>query len=523
MQSNSGQSRRAARVAAISPSRSRRVLAASVLAATTLGALSIIGLHPALAQRPDQPSIQTPFGRAPLTFADIVDRVKPSVVSIYVTAGEPPRVASRTPGQRGGRDAFPELPDDHPLNEFFKNLPREFGNGAPQGPQRRGMAQGSGFVISADGYVVTNNHVVANGTKIQVSFDDHEKFDATLIGADPRTDLALIKITTPKGPLPFVRFASNPVRVGDWVLAVGNPFGLGGTVTAGIVSALSRDIGSGPYDFMQIDAAVNKGNSGGPTFNLDGEVVGVNTAIYSPSGGSVGIAFAVPAKTAGDVISQLRVNKSVSRGWLGVKIESIDEDKAASLGLREPRGALINEITPSGPASSSALKAGDVVLGVNGAKVEDSRDLARKIADIAPGTAVSLEVSRYGKSETVSVKLGTFPSDPTNVASAPSPAPSPAGTTELTALGLTLSVAQPNGDGKGGGVVIKGVDNASDAAQKGLKSGDVILEVQGVTVSSPADVTTGVQKARDNGRKAILLRIKQGETARFVAVQLKAG
>jgi serine protease Do len=496
-----------------------RLMPAALLAAAGLGALSLAGPVPVLAQRAETQTIQTPYGRAPITFADIIDRVKPSVVSIHVTAGGAgPRVAGR--GGRGGRDAFPELPDDHPLNEFFKNLPRDFGggNGAPQAPQRRAMAQGSGFVISADGYVVTNNHVVSGASKIQVSFDDREKLDAELIGTDARTDVALLKISNPKGPLPFVKFTEKTARVGDWVLAVGNPFGLGGTVTAGIVSALSRDIGSGPYDFMQIDAAVNRGNSGGPTFNLEGEVVGVNTAIYSPSGGNVGIAFAIPATTAKDVVDQLRVNRTVNRGWLGVKIESVDEDKAASLGLKEPRGALVNEITPAGPASKSTLKAGDVILSVNGAKVENSRDLARKIAEFAPSTSVNLEVSRYGKTETVSVKLGTFPSE-TQVAAAPPPQES--GATELTQLGVTLSNEKAANDAEG--VTIKSVDNQSDAATKGLKAGDVIMEVQGQPVRSPDDVASGVKKARDANRKAVLLRVKQGDNTRFVAVQLKAG
>ena len=496
-------------------SRTARVLVpVSLLTASALGVLALVSPPAAIAQRAEPPSVATPFGRAPYSFADIIEKVKPAVVSIHVASGSGPRVASKG---KNGRDALPDLPDDHPLKEFFKNLPKEFGGGAPDSP-RRLQAQGSGFVISSDGYVVTNNHVIAGASKIQVSFDEREKLDAELIGTDARTDVALLKITNPKGPLPTVRFSSKPVRVGDWVLAVGNPFGLGGTVTAGIVSALSRDIGSGPYDFLQIDAAVNKGNSGGPTFNLDGEVVGVNTAIYSPSGGNVGIAFAVPAKTASDVIEQLRTNKTVSRGWLGVKIESVDEDKAASLGLKEPRGALVNEITANGPAASSALKAGDVILSVNGAAIESSRDLARKIAELAPNTNVSLNVSRYGKTETVSVKLGTFPSDQ-QIAGAPKAEPAP-GSTELAALGLT--VTETKGP-KAEGVLIKDVDGESDAATKGLKSGDLILEVQGKPVKNADDVSAGIKKAKDDGRKAVLLRVKQGETVRFVAVQLKDG
>ena len=248
------------------------------------------------------------MGRAPLSFADIVERVKPSVVSISVTnGGGDAKVADLRKGGKGkGGPApgIPDLPEDHPLNDFFKNLPK--GGGGDQ-QERPSLAQGSGFVISADGYVVTNNHVVENATKVTVSFDEKEKYEAEVIGTDPRTDLGLLKIKAKDGkPFPFVKFAGNQGRTGDWVLAIGNPFGLGGTVTAGIISAFGRDIGSGPYDFLQIDAAVNRGNSGGPTFNLDGDVVGVNTAIFSPSGGNVGIAFAIPAKTATEVIEQLK-------------------------------------------------------------------------------------------------------------------------------------------------------------------------------------------------------------------------
>ncbi|MET0193315.1 MAG: trypsin-like peptidase domain-containing protein, partial [Hyphomicrobiaceae bacterium] len=270
-------------------------------------------------------SVQTPFGRAPLSFADIVERVKPAVVSIQVSNG-----AKLASNPKGGapRGTVPEVPEDSPFFEFFKRLPPEF-RGQPT--PRPTQAQGSGFVISPDGFVVTNNHVIDGANKITVNFDQDNKYEAELVGTDQRTDLALLKIKGGKGNFPHVKFADKQPRVGDWVVAVGNPFGLGGTVTAGIVSALGRDIGSGPYDYMQIDAAVNRGNSGGPTFNLDGEVVGVNTAIYSPSGGNVGIAFAVPAKVATEVVTQLQSGGSVSRGWLGVKIQNVDEDTAASL------------------------------------------------------------------------------------------------------------------------------------------------------------------------------------------------
>ena len=304
------------------------------------------------------------------------------------------------------------------------------------------------------------------------------------------------------------------------MLAVGNPFGLGGTVTAGIVSALARDIGSGPYDFLQIDAAVNRGNSGGPTFNIEGDVVGVNTAIYSPSGGNVGIAFAVPAKTAAEVVAQLRAGGTVSRGWLGVKIENIDEDKAASFGLKEAKGALINEITAGGPAASSQLKAGDVVTAVNSQPIANSRDLARKIAELAPGSVANLEVFRFGKVENIPVKLGTFPGA-AEVAAAPAPEAPKVAATKLAQLGISLS--QPP-VAKAGvvreGVPISEVDPASDAAAKGLSKGDLILEVQGQPVKSVADVEAGVKAAQTAGRRAVLLRVKSGEVIRFVAVQI---
>ena len=490
-----------------------RVIASAVLGAGLLGTALLAPSTPTLAQFKPADTVQTPFGRAPLTFADIVDRVKPAVVSVQVTSGAKVAQKSRNP-----RGSFPDLPDDHPFNEFFKNLPKEFrGNPNQQGP-RPTQAQGSGFVISADGYVVTNNHVVDGADKVQVSFDEQNKFEATVVGTDPRTDIALLKIKASKS-FPFVKFADKPVRVGDWVIAVGNPFGLGGTVTAGIVSAGSRDIGSGPYDFIQIDAAVNRGNSGGPTFNLDGEVIGVNTAIYSPSGGNVGIAFAVPAKTAGEVINQLRSSGSVSRGWLGVKIESIDDDKAAGLGLGEARGALVNEATAGGPAVAAGLKAGDAIIAVNGEKIRDSRELARKIAEFAPNTKVNVEVFRYGKTQNISVTLGSFPGAKELAKLEEEPA-NPTASTELSQLGISL-VSGKQAGGSDEGVMISDVDNASDAAAKGLKNGDYILEIQGVPVAKAADVEVGVKKAKDAGRKAVLLRVKSGETVRFVAVQFK--
>lgn len=493
--------------------RAGTAVAVAACAAMLAGGLA---LTPSVAQlKPSDPGVETPFGRAPLTFADILDKVKPSVVSISVTG-------SAQTAQRGGpggqQSPFPDIPEDSPFYEFFKNLPREFRN-APQ--PRPSQAQGSGFVISEDGYVVTNNHVIDGAGRIQVSFDDQEKLEAELVGTDARTDLALLKIKAEGKKFVHVPFSEEPARVGDWALAVGNPFGLGGTVTAGIVSALSRDIGSGPYDFLQIDAAVNRGNSGGPTFNLKGEVIGVNTAIFSPSGGNVGIAFAVPARTAVEVIEQLRQQGTVSRGWLGVKIQNVDEDTAAALGLDSPKGALVSELTPGGPAAGSGLQVQDAILQVNTDEIADSRDLARKIAGYAPDTTVDVKVWRGNKEETVKVKLGTFPRSADEIARLEQGKPmttDPTGV-ELDQLGLTLAPIRGGQEG----IPVAEVDPESDAAQKGIRAGDVILGISGTTVREANDIVEAIRKANDLDRGAVMLSIKREseENPRILPVQLK--
>jgi len=508
----------------LSGPRSRKLYAGAMIGALVAGS-ALVGA-PAVSHAQEAASeaqsVPTPFGRAPLSFADIVERTKPAVVSISVTNGEN-RVAAKEDdnenkdNQRRRFGGIPNLPDDHPLNEFFKNLPRDFGG---QGNQRRRgprLAQGSGFVISEDGYVVTNNHVIDKASEIEVAFDKDNTYEAELVGTDPRTDLALLKIKADK-KFPFVKFAEKRARVGDWVVAVGNPFGLGGTVTAGILSAEGRDIGSGPYDYIQIDAAVNRGNSGGPTFNLDGEVIGVNTAIFSPSGGNVGIAFAVPAATAKNVVEQLRRDGTVSRGWLGVRIQNIDEDTAASLGLEKAKGALVSEVTPGGPAEQFGITQQDAILTVDGETVADSRDLARKIAELSPDQTVGIEVWRDSARKTIDVKLGRFPTSGAELAAlqrgeAPNARPK-----ELDQLGLTLKAVSKDAERS---VVIEEVDEDSDAARKGLKKGDIILEIQGVEVQSADDVIKGVQVAREKQRPAVLLHLQSGNDKRFVAIQLK--
>ena len=512
---------------------SSRPALAALAAAAVLGLGAAADVSIARAEAPAA-GVQTPMGLAPLSFADLIDRVKPSVVSVsVVNDGGASKVASKDSkgkgpgagqggGGQGGGFAIPDLPEDHPLHDFFKNLPKEFGQ-QDGGKPKIVQGQGSGFVISPDGYVVTNNHVIDGATKIEVTFDDGAKYPAKLVGTDTRTDVALLKIESSK-TFPAVKLSTKEPRVGDWALAVGNPFGLGGTVTAGIVSALARDIGSGPYDYLQIDAAVNRGNSGGPTFNLDGDVLGVNTAIFSPSGGNVGIAFAVPAKTVQDVVTQLKSGGSVNRGWLGVKIQNVDEDTAASLGLPEPKGALISEVTPNGPAAASGLKTQDAILQINADKIADSRDLARKIAEFAPDTNVDVKVWRNNSEQNVKVKLGLFPNNPEAAMKGESddggkPDTPAAPTLELSQLGITLMPARSGGEKDG--VVIAEVDSSSDAAEKGIKAGDVILAVSGESVADPKDVVSGVKKAQDLKRSAVLLHIKSSDQKRFVAVQLR--
>lgn len=496
------------------PSRQTRYLL-PLAVATGLAAISaaaLIGPPPAQAQlKSSETPVFAPVPGAPPTFADLVARVKPSVVSIQVVAEGDNSARRATRGRRPNAKPFPDLPDDHPLNEFFRGMPRS--ESSPRArPRPRRRAQGSGFVISADGYVVTNNHVISGANKIVVSFDEKEKLPAELVGTDPRTDLALLKIQSDKR-FPYVRFAKEESREGDWVVAVGNPFGLGGTVTAGIVSALARDIGSGPYDFLQIDAAVNRGNSGGPTFNLKGQVIGVNTAIYSPSGGNVGIAFAVPAKTAVEVIEELKKSGTVQRGWLGVKIQSITEDMAEGLGLADKFGALVNDVTEDSPAQSAGLRAGDAITEVNGRRIEDSRDLARKIADYTPGTTVKVKVRRGDSDMTIDVKLGRFPTGGPKVAMQDEGGVD-AKPTALEELGLSLRANE-----RGEGVVIEDVDGDSDAAEKGLRKGDVIVEVNSRKVSKPSDIDDQVREARKRGRGAVLMVIRRGGQRRFVAVQ----
>jgi serine protease Do len=382
--------------------------AVALAALITGGALGAGVMAPVEPARAEVLSLDRPAAAVP-SFADVVERVKPAVVSVRVKTRA---VAMNDDGPRGPGFAAPNVPDDHPLAELFRRFEGQGrpgqgpGMGPRRGPGRPGASQGSGFFVSADGYLVTNNHVVDNAAEVQVVLDDGRTLDAKVVGTDPKTDLALVKVNE-AGDYPYVRLAADKGRVGDWVVAIGNPFGLGGTVTAGIVSAQHRDIGSGPYDdYMQIDAAVNRGNSGGPTFNLKGEVVGVNTAIFSPSGGNVGIAFAIPAHVVEKVVAELKSNGTVTRGFIGVQIQPVTKEIAEAIGLKEPRGALVAEAQRDTPAARAGVRTGDVITAVNGEAIKDARDLSRKVAGIAPGTKVPLTIQRQGREQTLTLEIG---------------------------------------------------------------------------------------------------------------------
>jgi serine protease Do len=456
----------------------------------------------------------------PIGFADIVERVKPSVISVRVKINE--KVASK---DDSGEDS-PFQPGS-PMERFFRRfggpdgLPP--GLRGPRGGRGAVTGQGSGFFISADGFAVTNNHVVDGADKVEVTTDDGKTYTAKVIGTDQRTDVALIKVEG-GSDFPFAKLSEGKPRIGDWVLAVGNPFGLGGTVTAGIVSASGRDIGNGPYDdFIQIDAPVNKGNSGGPAFNTEGEVMGVNTAIYSPSGGSVGIAFSIPASTVKTVIAQLKDKGSVSRGWIGVQIQPVTPEIADSLGLRKAEGALVAEPQANGPAAKAGIESGDVITAVNGAPVKDARELARTIGGFAPGNAVKLNVTHKGQDKVINLTLGQLPN--TVEAKADTDNGDRGSTsrgTDVPRLGLSLAPASSVAGAGKDGVVVTEVDPKGAAAEH-FKEGDVILEVAGKSVANPGEVREAVNAARADNKNSVLIRVRSGGASRFVAVPLAKG
>src|SRR5262245_56530405 len=494
----------------------RLLLMATTIA--TLGAAALVispnltpsgGYPAALAQNLSE---QARKMQAPVGLADIVETVKPADLPVRV------KVGGGTQHRGLGSNEVPPG-----LREFFRRFgTRDGPNGQEGMPRGRGhnviTGQGSGFIISADGYAVTNNHVVEKAESVQVTTDDGKTHTAKVIGTDPRTDLALIKVED--GPFPYVKLSDKSPRIGDWVLAVGNPFGLGGTVTAGIVSARGRDIGASAYDdFIQIDAPVNKGNSGGPTFDTEGNVIGVNTAIFSPSGGSVGIAFAIPSDTVSSVITQLKEHGSVTRGWIGVQIQPVTQDIADSLGLKKAEGALVAEPQTNSPAQKAGIEAGDVITAVDGKEIKDARDLAKRIGAMAPKASVKLTVVHKGSEKTVNLTLGELP----NTKEARAGAQDGDSDTDVGKLGLSLAPAARVAGSGAEGVVVTGVDTAGIAADHGFSTGDVILEVAGKSVSTPADVRDVVASARTEGKRSVLLRVKKGDNTRFVALPLVRG
>jgi serine protease Do len=471
---------------------------------------------------------------APESFADLAAKLLPAVVNISTSQS----VAAR--GDRGSPD-MPQFPPGSPFERFFRDfMERNRPPGTPPGanpgqrgdrnpPARRSQSLGSGFIIDPSGVVVTNNHVIDGADEITVTMHDGVMLKATLVGKDERTDIAVLKVIADR-PLPAVSFGnSDAARVGDWVLAIGNPFGLGGTVTAGIVSARGRDIQQGPYDnFIQTDAAINKGNSGGPLFNMAGDVVGINTAIYSPTGGSVGVGFAIPANLARNVVAQLRDFGRARRGWLGVRIQQVTPDIAESIGMKEPTGAMIAGVTDGGPADTARIRNGDVILRFDGQDVKDMRSLPRIVADTEIGKQVPVVIWRDGKEVTLRAKVGELPDDQ-RVASAPPDRPAPTQPLELSGLGLRLSPITPearerfqlSADQKG--VLITGVLQGTPAADKGLKPGDVIVEVQQEEVTTPNDVQDRVERVRRANRRSVLMLVQTSDGLQWVPLSLSPG
>ncbi|WP_196259197.1 Do family serine endopeptidase [Pelagibacterium limicola] len=492
----------------------RTLIAASslaVLVATGAVATNVIPMQPAQAQ------VSVPATEPSAGFADLVEAVSPAVVSIRVR-GE---VAQQQFTRRGPNFEFrfPDLPEDHPLRRFFDQFEEPFGmphENRPNRPRQFMQAVGSGFIISADGLIVTNNHVVQDATEVTVLLNDDTELAVDIVGTDPRTDLALLKVREERSDLPYVEFAESEARVGDWVVAVGNPFGLGGTVTAGIVSARGRDIHASAYDdFIQIDAAINRGNSGGPSFNIEGKVIGVNTAIYSPSGGNVGIAFAIPTSVVRDVIDQLQSEGVVTRGFLGVSLQDLNDDLAEGLGLTNTNGALVTEPIEGAPAGAAGVRSGDVVVSVDGQGVRSSRELSRIISQRSPGTTVNLGIIRGGQEIEIAVRLDRLPEDEEAGPVPPAPIEEPEPEASETTIGVIIA-PNPGGDG----VLIEGVERDSIAATRGLGAGDVIQEVDGQAVSSVAEFNAAIEAVRESGRTAVPLKVAREGVVRFIGIPL---
>jgi serine protease Do len=535
---------------------SRRSLVTGLVIGAVIAAFAITSTNIASFVSSANAQITTDRPANQLSFADVVDRVKPSVVSVRTKSEAPQATAD---------DESSDIPPN--MERFFR---RFFGDQVP-GPNRmprnrRTQGQGSGFFISADGYVVTNNHVIDKATTVEIQTDDGKTYTAKVIGTDARTDLALLKVEG-RTDFPWVRLAAAAPRVGDWVLAVGNPFGLGGTVTAGIVSARGRDIGAGTYDdFIQIDAAVNRGNSGGPTFNLAGEVIGVNTAIVSPTGGNIGIAFAIPSETVQTVIAALRQNGTVTRGYLGVQIQPVTQEIQESLNLKSQEGALVGEVQPGLPAAAAGIKSGDIIIDVDGTPIKTVRELQRKIAAFRPDSTVKIKVLRGGKEQLIEVRLAKLPDQQQAAVEqkqAPQKKANPRrddggdrmdrgdrredrsdrqgrnddrkGRNEdrsdrnnsreltLSQLGLTVAPASEVQGANPEGIVVTDVESDGPAGERGLRTGDVILEIAGSNVTRTSDLNDAITKARTEGKSVILLRVKSQGGTRYVTLPVGKG
>jgi serine protease Do len=458
------------------------------------------------------------YADAPPSFADLAAKVSPAVVNVSST-----HMLSQQDAQGPGELPF-DLPPGSPFEQFFKQFQQQQEQNKHP---RKVTSLGSGFIIDADGYVVTNNHVVEEAKDIQVTMTDGSEYSAKLIGTDAKTDLALLKVNAKK-PLPYVSFGdSDKMRIGDWVVAVGNPFGLGGSITAGIISARGRDIHEGPYDdFLQIDASINQGNSGGPTFSTDGSVIGINTAIVSPSGGSVGIGFAIPSNLAKPIIAELKQQGHIDRGWLGVAIQELTPDLTKGMGLASDKGALVSSVQDGSPAAEAGIKPGDVVLGFGDHVIASPKDLSRIVAETSSGASVPMKIWRNGSQQVVNVKIAQMKEDVASAENSEGKSKGPSAADTVEQLGATLApvtdaTRQQFGlDENTRGVVIADLEQDSALADQGVRPGDVIQRVNDQKVMNPADVAKALRQAHDDNRTVAVMLISRDGNDRFVAVQI---